>query len=184
LRLSNLPGIAWLATGYVNFFRSVPLVMVLLSFFLLAPPLVKHIFGLSDSAEMRLPLALIGFSLFEAAYYAEIIRAGINGIRKTQMQAAFALGLNYLQTMRWVILPQAMRNMLPVLLTQAIILFQDTSLVYVGGLVDFFNAAYINANTRHAFVELLIFAGFVYLVLCFGASYAVSQLQAYSNVRK
>ena len=178
LRLSAIPGLAWLAVAYINFFRSVPLVMVLLAFFLLAPPLIKSLLGLPASIDMSLPLAMAGFSLFEAAYYAEIIRAGIQGIRKTQVQAAYALGLGYAQTMRWVILPQAFRNMLPVLLTQAIILFQDTSLVYVGGLVDFFNAAYINANTRHAFVELLLFAGLVYLVLCFAASYGVGCLQA------
>jgi glutamate/aspartate transport system permease protein len=177
LRLSAIPVLSWPVIMYINFFRSVPLVMVLLGFFLLAPAWARHIFGLPDNVEMRLPLAMVGFSLFEAAYYAEIIRAGIQGIRKTQVQAAYALGLDYAQTMRWVVLPQALRNMLPVLLTQAIILFQDTSLVYVGGLLDFFGTVYTAANNRHAYVELFIFSGLIYFLLCFAASYGVGCLQ-------
>jgi glutamate/aspartate transport system permease protein len=178
LRLSKIPLVSLLAAGYVNFFRSVPLVMVLLGFFLVIPQMIRDLFGLTAGLDIRLPLAMAGFALFEAAYYSEIIRAGIQGIRKTQVQAAYALGLSYGQTMRLIILPQAFRNMLPVLLTQAVILFQDTSLVYVGGLVDFFNAAYINANIQHRYVELLLFAGAVYFVLCFGASYGVGRLRA------
>lgn len=177
LRLSDLPLLSWLATGYINFFRSVPLLMVLLWFFLVIPQLVKQWLDLPSATEMRLPLAMLGFALFEAAYYAEIIRAGIQGIRRSQVHAAYALGLSYAQTMRYVILPQALRNMLPVLLTQAIILFQDTSLVYVGGLTDFFNAAYIQATIQHRYVELLLFAACVYFLLCSMASYAVGRLQ-------
>lgn len=178
IRLAKIPVLSILATGYVNLFRSVPLVMVLLGFTLVLPQSIKAIPGFSQSADLRLPLAMAGFALFEAAYYSEIVRAGIQSIRIGQVQAALALGLSKAQTLRFIVLPQALRNMLPVVLTQAVILFQDTSLVYVVGLADFFNAAYIQANIQHRYVELLLFAGLTYLVLCSAASYGVGRLQA------
>ena len=181
LRLANLPVLSSLAAAYINFFRSIPLLMVLLWFFLIIPQLFKQVFQLSSAAQMRLPLAMLGFALFEAAYYAEIIRAGIQGIRHNQILASYALGLNYVQTMRWIILPQAFRKIIPVLLTQAIILFQDTSLVYIGGLNDFFNTAAIQANIQHRYVEFYIFAAIIYLILCSAASYIVSRLNINSR---
>ena len=135
--MSNTRWIAWISAGYVNLFRSVPLVMVILWFYLIVPQALKSIFG-SGIGDIRLTSALIAFALFEAAYYSEIIRAGIQSIPRGQIAAGQALGLTQNQTMRLIILPQAFRNMLPLLLTQAIILFQDTSLVYVIGLSDFF----------------------------------------------
>jgi glutamate/aspartate transport system permease protein len=126
---------------------------------------------------MRLASALVGFALFEAAYYSEIIRAGIQSVPKGQAGAAYALGMTYGQAMRLVILPQAFRNMVPLLLTQAIILFQDTSLVYVSALADFFGAAYKVGDRDGRIVELLLFAGAVYFVICYSASYAVKKLQ-------
>jgi glutamate/aspartate transport system permease protein len=120
---------------------------------------------------------MVGFSLFEAAYYAEIIRAGIQSVSAGQVAAAYALGLTYGQTMRLVVLPQALRNMLPLLLTQAIILFQDTSLVYVSALGDFFGIASKIGDRDGRLVELLLFAGAVYFVLCYAASLAVARLQ-------
>lgn len=177
LRLSGTRPLSWVAAGYVNLFRSVPLIMVLLWFFLIVPQFLQNLFDLSRATDMRLISAMVGFSLFEAAYYSEIIRAGIQSVSRGQMAAAAALGMSYSQSMRLVVLPQAFRNMVPLLLTQAIILFQDTSLVYVSALADFFGAAYKVGDRDGRIVELLLFAGAVYFVLCYTASYVVKRLQ-------
>ena len=126
---------------------------------------------------MRLASAMVAFALFEAAYYSEIMRAGIQSIPQGQRAAALALGMTPLQAMWLVVLPQAFRNMLPLLLTQAIILFQDTSLVYVSALADFFGAAYKVGDRDGRLVELLLFAGAVYFVLCSAASSLVRVLR-------
>ncbi|MQY52489.1 glutamate/aspartate ABC transporter permease GltK [Rhodocyclus tenuis] len=175
-RLSKSKLLSTAAAGYVNLFRSVPLVMVILWFYLIVPQLLKSVFG-EGIADIRLASALCAFALFEAAYYSEIIRAGIQSVSRGQASAALALGLTPGQTMRLVILPQAFRNMLPLLLTQAIILFQDTSLVYVIGLSDFFGTAYKVGDRDGRLVELLLFAGAVYFVFCFSASQIVRHLQ-------
>ncbi len=177
MRLSPVALLRWLATGYVNLFRAVPLVMVLLWFFLLIPQLLAQAFKLDPSTDVRLACALVGFALFESAYYAEIIRAGIQSVPKGQLAAATALGLSRTQAMRLIILPQAFRNMMPLLLTQGIVLFQDTSLVYVSSLADFFGAAYKVGDRDGRLVEMLLFAGAVYFVLCFGVSRLVQSLQ-------
>ncbi len=177
MRLSPVAPLRWFGTLYVNLFRSVPLVMVLLWFFLVIPQLLTSVLGLSPATDVRLTSAMIGFALFESAYYAEIIRAGIQSVPKGQLAAATALGLSRGQAMRLVILPQAMRNMVPLLLTQAIVLFQDTSLVYVSALADFFGAAYKVGDRDGRLVEMLLFAGAVYFVLCFALSRAVQMLQ-------
>ncbi|HEV3211481.1 MAG TPA: glutamate/aspartate ABC transporter permease GltK [Chthoniobacterales bacterium] len=175
-RLSKNLALSTLAASYVTCFRSVPLVMVLLWFYLLVPDLVKKIVG-NPSLDIRLLSAFVAFSLFEASYYAEIIRAGIQSVSKGQVSAGLALGMTSGETMRLIILPQAFRRMIPLLLTQAIILFQDTSLVYVMGLADFFGVAYNTGNRDGTLVELILFAGFVYLVICFVASTLVRNLQ-------
>lgn len=176
-RLGNNPLLSNLATGYVNLFRSVPLVMVILWFYLIVPQALKALFG-QNIGDIRLTSALVAFALFEAAYYSEIIRAGIQSITQGQSAAGLALGLTPGQTMRLIILPQAFRNMLPLLLTQAIILFQDTSLVYVIGLSDFFGTAYKVGDRDGRLVELLLFAGAIYFVISFSISQAVKRLQA------
>jgi glutamate/aspartate transport system permease protein len=176
-RLSPIAPIRWLAAGYVNLFRAVPLVMVLLWFFLLIPQLLTQAFHLDATTDVRMASALVGFALFESAYYAEIIRAGIQSVPKGQLSAATALGLSRFQSMRLVVLPQAFRNMVPLLLTQGIVLFQDTSLVYVSALADFFGAAYKVGDRDGRLVELLLFAGAVYFVLCFSLSRLVQSLQ-------
>jgi glutamate/aspartate transport system permease protein len=173
MRLSAAPALSWFAAGYINLFRSIPLLMVLLWFFLIVPRLLEGMLGLAPGSDMRLASAMVGFALFESAYYAEIIRAGIQSVPKGQLAAAFALGMNYGQAMRLVVLPQAFRNMVPLLLTQAIILFQDTSLVYVSALADFFGAAYKVGDRDGRLVELLLFAGAVYFVICYSASLLV-----------
>jgi glutamate/aspartate transport system permease protein len=177
MRLSALKPLAWFAAGYVNLFRSVPLVMVLLWFFLIVPQFLQSLLNLGRATDTRLVSAIVGFALFEAAYYSEIIRAGIQSVPRGQMAAASALGMTYAQAMRLVVLPQAFRNMVPLLLTQAIILFQDTSLVYVSALADFFGAANKIGDRDGRIVEMLLFAGAVYFVLCYAASLLVRFLQ-------
>jgi glutamate/aspartate transport system permease protein len=175
-RLSKSRVLSTLAGLYVTCFRSIPLVMVLLWFYLLVPDLIKRVVG-NPSLDIRLWSAFVAFSLFEASYYAEIIRAGIQSVSKGQVSAGLALGMTGGETMRLIILPQAFRRMIPLLLTQAIILFQDTSLVYVMGLADFFGVAYNTGNRDGTLVELILFAGAVYLVICFVASTLVRKLQ-------
>ena len=176
-RLSGHRLLAWSAAGYVNLFRAVPLVMVILWFYLIVPALLKSWTGVGAGSDIRMVSALVAFALFESAYYAEIIRAGIQGVPRGQVAAAQALGMTWWQTARLVVLPQAFRHMVPLLLTQAIILFQDTSLVYVIGLADFFGSAYKIGDRDGRLVELLLFAGAVYFVLSFAASLLVRQLQ-------
>jgi len=177
LRLSPVRPLAMLAAGYVDLFRSVPLVMVLLWFFLIVPTLLREVLGLSHATDLRLASAMVGFALFEAAYYSEIMRAGIQSVSRGQAQAALALGMPPWQAMWLVVLPQAFRNMLPILLTQAIIFFQDTSLVYVSALSDFFGAAWKVGDRDGRIVEMVLFACAVYFVLCSAASFAVRLLQ-------
>ncbi len=176
LRLSKNNILSSLAALYVNGFRSIPLVMVLLWFYLLVPSVISRIMG-QPNMDIRLLSAFVAFSLFEASYYAEIIRAGIQSISKGQVSAGLALGMTGGQTMRLIVLPQAFRRMTPLLLTQAIILFQDTSLVYVIGLAEFFGVAYNTGNRDGTLVELLLFAGAVYLIICLSASTLVRILQ-------
>jgi len=177
MRLSSVKPLQWFAAGYVNLFRSIPLVMVLLWFFLIVPQFLQTVFRLPPASDLRLASALVAFSLFEAAYYSEIIRAGIQSVPKGQVAASQALGMTYAQSMRLVILPQAFRNMVPLLLTQGIVLFQDTSLVYVSALAEFFGEAYGIGERDGTIVELLLFAGAVYFVICFSASLLVRHFQ-------
>jgi glutamate/aspartate transport system permease protein len=177
LRLSKSRVLSSLSAGYVNLFRAVPLIMVLLWFFLIVPTLIERLFNLPRTADTRITSAMVAFSLFQAAYYAEIIRAGIQSVKGGQMGAALALGMTYGQAMRLVVLPQAFRNMTPLLLTQTIILFQDTSLVYVSAVRDFFGAATIVGTRDGRQVELILFAGAVYFVICFALSTLVKRWQ-------
>ena len=173
LALMRLSGIKWLAvpaTIYVNGMRSIPLVMVILWFFLLVP----FVLGRPIGAEMS---AIVTFTLFEAAYYSEIMRAGIQSIPRGQVFAGQAVGLTYGQNMRFVILPQAFRNMLPVLLTQTIILFQDTSLVYAIGAYDLLKGFEVAGKNFNRPIETYLVAAVVYFVICFSLSMLVRRLQ-------
>ena len=177
VRLSKSSVLSAIAAAYVTLFRSIPLVMVLLWFQLaLVPPVVRWLFPKAN-LDLNLIIAFAAFAFFEASYYAEIIRAGIQSISKGQAMAAQALGMTDRAVMRLVILPQAFRRMIPLLLTQAIILFQDSSLVYVIGLADFFGVAKNRAASTGSEVEFILFAGAVYLVLCLTLSTIVRQLQ-------
>jgi glutamate/aspartate transport system permease protein len=171
MRLSGNKVLALPAVVYVNGMRSIPLVMVILWFFLLIPFLI----GRSIGAELS---AVITFVAFEAAYFSEIMRAGIQSIPRGQVMAGQALGMTYGQNMRLIVLPQAFRNMIPVLLTQTIILFQDTSLVYAIGAYDLLKG-FVTAGKIYGRVEeVYILAALVYFVICFGLSALVRLLQA------
>ncbi|MDE9492832.1 glutamate/aspartate ABC transporter permease GltK [Xenorhabdus bovienii] len=177
MRLSSIKILSWFAILYVNLFRSVPLVMVLLWFYLIVPNLLQNVLGISPKTDIRLISAMVAFSLFEAAYYSEIIRAGIQSISRGQSSAALALGMTHMQSMRLIILPQAFRAMIPLLLTQGIVLFQDTSLVYVLSLADFFRTATNIGERDGTQIEMILFAGVVYFVISFAASMLVNYLK-------
>ncbi len=177
-RLSSIKPLYLTAAGYVNLMRSIPLVLVLFWFFFLVPLILQAITGADRPPQVGAErTAIITFILFEAAYFAEIVRAGIQSISKGQVGAAYALGLTYGQAMRLVILPQAFRNMLPVLLTQTIILFQDTSLVYVISATDFLGAAAKIGQRDGRLVEMYTFVAVAYFFISFTLSYFVKQLQ-------
>lgn len=171
LAMMRLSSKRWLSTPaalYVDTLRSIPLVMVILWFFLLIPKIAPV------SAEAS---AFITFTLFEATYYSEIMRAGIQSVSKGQVNAGYAVGMTYGQSMRYVVLPQAFRNMLPVLLTQTIILFQDTSLVYAVGMYDLLKGFEVAGKNFNRPVETYLVAAVVYFVICFGLSQLVRRLQ-------
>ena len=173
LALARMSGIAWLskpAAIYVDTLRSIPLLMVILWFFFLIPFLIGTPMGAENSA-------LITFTLFEAAFFCEIVRAGIGSVPRGQVGAAEALGMTYAQSMGHIVLPQAFRNMLPVLMTQVIVLFQDTSLVYAIGAKDLLKAAEVTGTNYNRPLEMYIFVAIVYFVICFSLSMLVRQLQ-------
>ena len=170
MRLSGRRPLVLLAAVYVDTLRSIPLVMVILWFFLLIPLLIGHPLGTELSA-------VITFTLFEAAYYSEIMRAGIQSVPRGQVNAGYAVGMTYAQCMQLVVLPQAFRNMLPVLLTQTIILFQDTSLVYAIGAYDLLKGFVSAGQNYNRPMETYIVAAAVYFVICFSLSMMVRRLR-------
>jgi glutamate/aspartate transport system permease protein len=171
MRLSGKPWLVMPAAAYVNTMRSIPLVMVILWFFLLIPLVIGRPMG----AELS---AIVTFTIFEAAYYSEIMRAGIQSVPKGQVYAGYAVGMTYKQTMQLIVLPQAFRNMLPVLLTQTIILFQDTSLVYAIGAYDLLKGFEVAGKNFNRPVETYLVAAVVYFAICFSLSMVVKRLQA------
>ena len=170
MRLSSFKWLIYPAAVYVNTMRSIPLVMVILWFFLLIPLLIGRPMG----AELS---AIITFTVFEAAYYSEIMRAGIQSVPKGQVFAGYAVGMTYEQCMQLIVLPQAFRNMLPVLMTQTIILFQDTSLVYAIGAYDLLKGFEIAGKNFNRPVETYLVAAVVYFIICFSLSMLVRRLQ-------
>ena len=169
MRLSSHKWLSAPAAFYVDTLRSIPLVMVILWFFLLIPKLVGPLGGQMS--------AFITFTLFEATYYSEIMRAGIQSVSRGQVNAGYAMGMTYGQTMKLVVLPQAFRNMLPVLLTQTVILFQDTSLVYAVGEYDLLKGFGSMGRNFNRPVETYLVAAVVYFVICFTLSQLVRRLQ-------
>ncbi len=178
MRLASIRPMSMLAGGYVNLMRSIPLVLVIFWFFFLVPYIGAWILRQPNPIKVgAFWSALITFTMFEAAYYCEIMRAGIQSIPRGQVWSGYALGLNYWQTMAQIVLPQAFRNMLPVLLTQTVILFQDTSLVYVISATDFLGAAAKIANRDYRLIEMYTFVAVVYFVVSYGLSTLVKRLQ-------
>jgi len=178
MRLSAFRPLSALAGGYVNLMRSVPLLLVIFWFFFLVPYIGAWVTGADQPVKVGAWMsAVITFTMFEAAYYCEIMRAGIQSIARGQVWSGYALGLNYWQTMGYIVLPQAFRNMIPVLLTQTIILFQDTSLVYVISATDFLGAAVKVANRDYRLVEMYTFVAVVYFIVSYSLSLLVKRLQ-------
>ncbi len=178
MRLSSFRVLSLVATGYVNLMRSIPLLLVIFWFYFLVPYIGAWMTGASRPIQVgAFASTVITFTMFEAAYYSEIMRAGIQSIPRGQVSAGYALGLDYWQTMARIVLPQAFRNMIPILLTQTIILFQDTSLVYVLSITDFLGAASKVAQRDGRLVEMYLFAALVYFVISFGLSVVVKRLQ-------
>jgi glutamate/aspartate transport system permease protein len=177
-RLSRWKALSVPAAGFVNLIRAIPFIMAIFWFYFLTPMIVGKFTGQQGEAVGPFTSAIVAFIMVESAYYSEIIRAGIQSIPRGQPWAAYALGMNYWQSMGHVVLPQAFRNMLPVMLTQAVILFQDTSLVYVVALKDFLGAASKAGQLTGRIVELYLFVAVVFFVICFAASWAVKRLQA------
>ena len=171
MRLSGKPALVYPATFYINTMRSIPLVMVILWFFLLIPMLIGKPIGADLSAT-------ITFIAFEAAFFSEIVRAGIQSVPKGQIYAGEALGMTYGQNMRLVVLPQAFRNMIPVFMTQTIILFQDTSLVYAIGAYDLLKGFEIAGKNYGRPIETYILAAATYFIICFSLSKVVRAIQA------
>lgn len=177
-RLSHKWWLKTLASAYVNAIRSVPLVLLLFWVFFLMPGLLRYLVGASRPITVEASVsAMVTFVVFEAAYFAEIIRAGIGSIKSGQLAAAAALGLNYAQTMRFVILPQAVKHMLPVLLTQVIVVFQDTSLVYVISANDFLGACSKIAQRDSQLILMYLLAAVVYLTVSLALSRSVRRFE-------
>ena len=176
-RLSRCKALSVPAAGFVNLIRAIPFIMAIFWFYFLTPMIVSKFTGQQGEAVGPFTSAIVAFILVEAAYYSEIIRAGIQSIPRGQPAAAHALGMNYWQSMGHVVLPQAFRNMLPVMLTQAVILFQDTSLVYVLSISDFLGAASKVAQRDGRLVEMYLFVAVVYFVMSYGLSQLVKRLQ-------
>jgi len=178
MRLSGKPWLVMPAAAYVNTLRSIPLVMVILWCFLLIPGgfygAIAGDFGRTHRSEIS---AIVTFTIFEAAYYSEIMRAGIQSVSRGQVNAGYAVGMTYAQCMKLIVLPQAFRNMLPVLLTQTIILFQDTSLVYAIGAYDLLKGFEVAGKNFNRPVETYLVAAVVYFIICFSLSMLVRQLQ-------
>jgi glutamate/aspartate transport system permease protein len=178
MRLSGKPWLVMPAAAYVNTLRSIPLVMVILWCFLLIPGgfygAIAGDFGRNHRSEIS---AIVTFTIFEAAYYSEIMRAGIQSVSRGQVYAGYAVGMTYPQCMKLIVLPQAFRNMLPVLLTQTVILFQDTSLVYAIGAYDLLKGFEVAGKNFNRPVETYLVAAVVYFIICFSLSMLVRQLQ-------
>ena len=177
MRLSSITALNWFAKSYVNLFRSIPLLFVLMWFYFAVPFIYTGITGNYLTMDTALVSSIVAFMLFEAAYFSEIVRAGIQSIPKGQTAASYALGMSYSQSMRLIILPQAFRKMTPLLLQQTIILFQDSTMVYAIGLLDFFRTNYVRGDLMSLLTQYILFAGLVYFTVSMIATYVVKKLQ-------
>ncbi|MCA0239246.1 MAG: amino acid ABC transporter permease [Proteobacteria bacterium] len=179
MRLSSQRWLSVAAAAYVNLIRAVPLLLVIFWFYFLVPYVGAWALGRNEPIKVgAFWSSVITFTMFEAAYFAEIVRAGIRSVPPGQTQAGYALGMRYRQVMALVVLPQALRNMLPVLLSQTIVLFQDTSLVYVLSITDFLGAATKIGQRDGRLVEMYVFAAIAYFLICYALSWQVRRLQS------
>lgn len=179
MRLSPWRAVSFVAASYVNGMRSLPLLLIIFWFYFLVPYLGAWVVGADYPLKVgAFRSALVSFTLFEAAYFCEIIRAGIQSIPRGQVSAGLAIGLTNAQVMREIVLPQAIRNMIPSLLARTLILFQDTSLVYVVSLTDFLGAATKVGQRDGRLTEMYLFVAAVYFIICFVASKLVKRLEA------
>ena len=177
-RLSHNRLLSASATAYVNMMRSIPLIMVIFWVFFLVPWAIGWLVNGGRPVAVGASLTIfVTFVLFEAAYYAEIVRAGFRSISSGQYSACEALGLSKLNAYIYILFPQAIRNVLPILLTQTIILFQDTSLVYVISATDLLGAATKIAQRDGRLVEMYLTVGLIYFLFCYAASQLVKRLQ-------
>jgi len=177
MRLSSIKILNWIAQAYVDLFRSIPLLLVLMWFYFAVPFLYTAITGQYLTIDTALVSSIVAFMLFDAASFSEIVRAGIQSIPKGQAAAASALGMSYGQSMRLIILPQAFRKMTPLLLQQTIILFQDSTMVYAIGLLDFFRTNYVRGDLMSLLTQYILFAGLVYFTISALATFTVKRLQ-------
>ncbi|TCB66986.1 ABC transporter permease subunit [Acinetobacter sp. ANC 4178] len=177
MRLSSIRILNLIAQTYVNLFRSIPLLLVLMWFYFAVPFFYTAITGNYLTIDTALVSSIVAFMLFEAAYFSEIVRAGIQSIPKGQNAAAYALGMSYGQSMRLIILPQAFRKMTPLLLQQTIILFQDSTMVYAIGLLDFFRTNYVRGDLMSLLTQYILFAGLVYFSISVLATFIVKKIQ-------
>jgi glutamate/aspartate transport system permease protein len=184
-RLSGIRPLAKIAGVYVNLLRALPLILVIFWFYFLVPYIGAWLTGSDRPVSVGgFTSALVTFTLFEAAYFCEIMRAGIQSVPRGQVAAGYALGLTYWQVMGSVVLPQAFRNMTPILLTQTIVLFQDTSLVYVLSLTDFLGAASKVAQRDGRLIEMYLFVAVVYFLMSYGASLFVRYMQRRTRIAR
>ena len=173
-RRSNLPTIKWASTAYIETVRGVPLVTILFMAQIMVP-----IF-LPDFRIDKILRAMLGITLFSAAYMAENVRGGLQSIPKGQHEAAHALGLNYPLTMLLIILPQALRSVIPAIVGQFISLFKDTSLVTVIGLLDLLSIAktvIANPDWLGLQAEVYLFAAAIYFVFSYSMSYISQKIE-------
>ena len=178
MRLSSIKSLSWIAGTYVNVLRSIPLVLVIFWFYFLVPYIGAWVVRSDTPIQVgAFASSLLTFVMFEACYYCEIMRAGIQSIPRGQVWAGYAIGLDYWQTMGRIVLPQAFRHMLPVLLTQTIVLYQDVSLVYVLSITDFVGAASKVAERDGRLVEMYTFVALIYFISCSVLSHLVRRLQ-------
>ncbi|SDN33286.1 amino acid ABC transporter membrane protein 2, PAAT family [Desulfonauticus submarinus] len=161
MRLSKKPWLKYPSLVYIEIVRGTPLLMVIFWFYFLAPILLGHTLPEASSA-------LISFIVFTSAYIAEIVRAGVQSLPKGQMEAARGTGLNHFQAMRYIILPQALRNMIPSFVDQFVSLTKDTSLAYIIGVNELTRAAtQVNNRTLVAPTEIFLTIAILYFIVCY-----------------
>lgn len=178
MRISENKVLELISSTYVDIIRSLPLILVLFWFFFFMPYIIGWIVGSDQPIKIGVFLTvIITFIMFESAFYCEIFRSGIKAIPKNQIEASLSLGLSRFQSFRYVIFPQVFKNVFPMLITQLIIVFQDTSVVYVISAIDFLGAATMIARQEHRLVELYIFAAVIYFVISFSVSRYSKHLQ-------